>query len=174
MKLNKYHIGAAGIAVVIIVVIVFRQRSDWNRNRFILSADSEGNLNPVSESYFENKENEAIKKLEKTWNGWQDSVKIENIANRHGYFKVNCTPTPQTIAERTCVPDNTVGNNDYDDLHSHIDSRRPTWITNRHSLEHANWCFAKGLNGMPGSFWMSHGKCVRRQFPTPHNFVKRL
>jgi hypothetical protein len=173
MKLNKYHIGAAGIAVVIIVVIVFRQRSDWNRNRFILSADSEGNLNPVSESYFENKENEAIKKLGKTWNGWQDAVKIDNIANRWGYFRLHCKPTAQSIANRTCVPYHH-GDNGSISLSTHIDSHRPNWIPNRNSLEHANWCFKVALNGYPGDFHTTHGRCVRRKYPTPHMFVKRL
>jgi len=174
MKFNKYQLAAAGIALVIIIIIVFTQRSDWNKNRFILSADDQGNLNPVSESYFENKEKETMDKLSKAWNGWQDSVKIDNIANRHGYYKVDCTPTPQTIANRTCVPDTWGDNRGYDDLNSHIDSRRPNWIPNRHSLEHANWCFAKALNGYPGSFHMSHGRCIRRKYPTPGYFAKRL
>ena len=174
MKFNKYHIGAAGAVLVIILIIVFVQRSDWDKSRFILSADSEGNLNPVSESYFENKEKEAIDKLSKEWNGWQDAVKIENIANRHGYFREKCTPTPATIAQRTCVPHHTVGNNDYDNIHSHIDSNRPKWIPERHSLEHANWCFATALNGYAGDFWMSQGKCIRRRYPTPGMFTKRL
>jgi hypothetical protein len=60
MKLNKYHIGAAGAVLVIILIVVFIQRSEWDKNRFILSADSEGNLNPVSESYFESNEKKHI------------------------------------------------------------------------------------------------------------------
>lgn len=56
MKFNKYQLAAAGIAVVIIVIFMFRQRSDWDANKFILSADDQGNLVPKSEKYFDDKE----------------------------------------------------------------------------------------------------------------------
>jgi len=56
MKFNKYHIGIAGAVLVIILIVVFSQRSDWDANKFILSADNQGNLNPVSEKYFDDKE----------------------------------------------------------------------------------------------------------------------
>lgn len=55
MKIDKYYI-AAGVALLVILIVVFTQRSDWNADRFILSADSKGNLTPVSESYFEGEE----------------------------------------------------------------------------------------------------------------------
>jgi hypothetical protein len=48
-------IGLALVSVVILIV-VFTQRSDWDADRFILSADSEGNLDPVSEKYFADNE----------------------------------------------------------------------------------------------------------------------
>lgn len=60
MKLNKYQLAAAGIAVVIIVIGVFTQRSDWDANKFILSADGQGNLAPRSEKYFDDKEKALI------------------------------------------------------------------------------------------------------------------
>jgi len=56
MKFNKYQLAAAGITVAIIVIVVFTQRSDWDANKFILSADGEGNLEPKSEQYFDDKE----------------------------------------------------------------------------------------------------------------------
>ena len=56
MKFNKYHIGAAGAVLLIILIVVFVLRSDWDANKYILSADYAGNLNPLSESYFANKE----------------------------------------------------------------------------------------------------------------------
>jgi hypothetical protein len=68
MKINKYRIGAAGAVLVIILIIVFVQRSDWNKSRFILSADSEGNLNPVSESYFESNEKKHIDEVGRLMN----------------------------------------------------------------------------------------------------------
>lgn len=55
MKFNKYYIGA-GVVLVIILIVVFTQRSDWDANRYILSADNEGNLEPKSEKYFDDKE----------------------------------------------------------------------------------------------------------------------
>ena len=48
------------VNVVIILIVVFVRRSDWDANKYILSADSEGNLNPVSESYFESNEKKHI------------------------------------------------------------------------------------------------------------------
>lgn len=57
MKFDKYKLASAvGIALVIIVIIVFTQRSDWDANKYILSADNEGNLEPKSEKYFDDKE----------------------------------------------------------------------------------------------------------------------
>jgi hypothetical protein len=41
---------------VVILIVVFTQRSDWDADKFILSADSEGNLDPVSEKYFDDNE----------------------------------------------------------------------------------------------------------------------
>jgi hypothetical protein len=60
MKFNKYQLAAAGIAVAIIVIVVFTQRSDWDANKYILSADSQGNLVPKSEKYFDDKEKALI------------------------------------------------------------------------------------------------------------------
>jgi hypothetical protein len=56
MKLNKYQLAAAGIALAIIVIVVFTQRSYWDANKYILSADDAGNLEPKSEKYFDDKE----------------------------------------------------------------------------------------------------------------------
>jgi len=55
MKINNYYIGLALVSVVILIV-VFTQRSDWGADKFILSTDSEGNLDPVSEKYFDDNE----------------------------------------------------------------------------------------------------------------------
>lgn len=57
MKFDKYKLASAvGIALVIIVIVVFTQRSDWDANKYILSADDSGNLEPKSEKYFDDKE----------------------------------------------------------------------------------------------------------------------
>src|SRR5210317_247321 len=47
---------ALALALVITLIVVFTQRSDWDANKFILSADGEGNLEPKSEQYFDDKE----------------------------------------------------------------------------------------------------------------------
>ena len=62
MKINKYY-GAAALLTVILIV-VFTQRSEWNANKFILSADSEGNLDPKSEAYFDAKEKAFLAKVD--------------------------------------------------------------------------------------------------------------
>ena len=63
MKIDKYYI-AAGVALLVILIVVFTQRSDWNADRFILSADSKGNLTPVSESYFDGEEKKLMEKVD--------------------------------------------------------------------------------------------------------------
>jgi hypothetical protein len=55
MKINPYYIAGA-VAVLVILIVVFTQRSDWDAANFILRTDSEGNLTPISESYFEGEE----------------------------------------------------------------------------------------------------------------------
>jgi hypothetical protein len=59
MKINPYYIAGA-VAVLVILIVVFTQRSDWDATRHILSSDSEGNLTPISESYFEGEEQRLI------------------------------------------------------------------------------------------------------------------
>ena len=59
MKIDKYYI-AGGVAILVILIVVFTQRSDWDATRHILSSDSEGNLTPISESYFEGEEQRLI------------------------------------------------------------------------------------------------------------------
>jgi len=54
-----YYIAA--LAAVAIVIVVFTQRSDWDLNRYILSADNEGNLNSVPEQYFKDQEDRIMK-----------------------------------------------------------------------------------------------------------------
>ena len=55
MKINKYYVAAATLLAVILIV-VFVQRSDWDADKYILSADDAGNLEPKSEKYFDDKE----------------------------------------------------------------------------------------------------------------------
>ena len=83
MKFNKYHL-AAGAGLVIILIVVFVQRSDWDSNKYILSADDAGNLEPKSEKYFDDKEkallntvnqknaalNETVNKKFADWDNW--------------------------------------------------------------------------------------------------------
>lgn len=73
MKIDKYYI-AAGVALLVILIVVFTQRSDWNANRFILSADSKGNLTPVSESYFDGEEKKNL---------WKKSMGSSDLWNLH-------------------------------------------------------------------------------------------
>ena len=63
MKINPYYI-AAGVALLIILIVVFTQRSDWDAANYILSADAEGNLTPVSESYFDGEEKKLMEKVD--------------------------------------------------------------------------------------------------------------
>ena len=74
MKINKYYI-AAGVALLVILIVVFTQRSDWDENNFILSADNKGNLTPISEKYFEDEEKRLIKVV---------NTKLAEISNRVG------------------------------------------------------------------------------------------
>lgn len=115
MKFNKYQLAAAGIAVVIIVIVVFTQRSDWDANKYILSADDAGNLNPVSESYFDNKEKElknevkSIKKMVEGVSGllWQHPIKLEKMFGPHN----GATCLRGSIGHRPtqCLPNETLG-----------------------------------------------------------------
>ena len=63
MKIDPYY-ASAGIALVVILVILFTQRSNWNKDKFILSADDSGNLSPISEEYFDNKEKALLAKVD--------------------------------------------------------------------------------------------------------------
>lgn len=92
MKFNKYQLAAAGIAVAIIIIFALIQRSYWNEDNYLIVADENGNLSSKSESYFKNKEqsvveridqvrrnNEVLSRLENTrWDeitGWTDSLR---------------------------------------------------------------------------------------------------
>ena len=63
MKINPYY-ASAGIALVVILITLFTQRSNWNKDKFILSADDSGNLSPISEEYFDNKEKALLAKVD--------------------------------------------------------------------------------------------------------------
>ena len=63
MKIDPYY-ASAGIALVVILVILFTQRSNWNKDKFILSADDSGNLTPISEDYFDIKEKALLAKVD--------------------------------------------------------------------------------------------------------------
>lgn len=60
MKFNMYYI-AAFVAVAIIVIVVLTQRSEWDLDRYILSADNSGNLKPIPEKYFKDQEDRIMK-----------------------------------------------------------------------------------------------------------------
>ena len=60
MNFNLYYI-AAFAAVAIIIIVVFTQRSKWDLDRYILSADNTGNLKPISEKYFKDQEDRIMK-----------------------------------------------------------------------------------------------------------------
>ena len=87
MKIDKYYI-AGGVAILVILIVVFTQRSDWDANKFILSADSKGNLTPVSESYFEDQEKKIMEKVDRKvadLKAWKD---------RGGFAFLDATVTP--------------------------------------------------------------------------------
>lgn len=92
MQFNKYYLAAAAAVLVIILFIVFSQRSDWDSNRYILSADDDGNLNPISESYFQNEEikqrsafEAMTQKLNKRVDDLRESLKyIVHVADYFG------------------------------------------------------------------------------------------
>lgn len=68
MKINPYYIAAAVAVVVIVIIFVSRRDNatrDWNSTNFILSADNNGNLTPISEDFFEQKETELLAKVDK-------------------------------------------------------------------------------------------------------------
>ena len=76
MQFNKYYLAAAASVLVITLIIVFSQRSDWDSNRYILSSDNDGNLIPRSESYFEEKENARTNWVTGTVNN-----RVQGLAN---------------------------------------------------------------------------------------------
>lgn len=55
MKINKYY-AALAVLLAIVLITAFTQRSNWDADKFILSADDSGNLRPISEKYFADKE----------------------------------------------------------------------------------------------------------------------
>ena len=83
MKFNKYQLAAAGIAVAIIVIVVFTQRSDWDANKYILSADDQGNLVPKSEKYFDDKEKALIASVDQKIAAVNNKIRtVENNINQ--------------------------------------------------------------------------------------------
>lgn len=90
MKINKYYI-AAGVAILVILIVVFAQRSDWDENRFILSADSEGNLTPISESYFDGEEKRLINVV---------NTKLAEISNRVGAVANRVEAVDKSLSNR--------------------------------------------------------------------------
>jgi hypothetical protein len=60
MKIDKYY-AAFAVLLAIVLIAAFIQRSDWELDRYILSADNSGNLNPISEKYFKDQEDRIMK-----------------------------------------------------------------------------------------------------------------
>ena len=80
-----YYIAA--LAAVAIVIVVFTQRSDWDLNRYILSADNEGNLNSVPEQYFKDQEDRIMKLVNdklKNVVSYNDTIGITSAMGRLG------------------------------------------------------------------------------------------
>lgn len=66
MKINPYYISAAVAVVVIVIIFVSRRDNatrEWNPTNFILSADNNGNLTPITEDFFKQKEAELLAKV---------------------------------------------------------------------------------------------------------------
>ena len=66
---NYYIIGIASFVVLVLSFYYFTKSENWDSSRYILSADTEGNLKPVSETYFSNKEKVHNKFVKDTVNG---------------------------------------------------------------------------------------------------------
>ena len=84
MKIDPYY-ASAGIALVVILVILFTQRSNWNKDKFILSADDSGNLSPISEDYFDKKEKALLAKVD---------AKLVGVLKRGHHIKLKGTKDP--------------------------------------------------------------------------------
>jgi hypothetical protein len=50
--------------VAIIIIIALIQRSDWNEDNYLIVADENGNLSSKSESYFKNKEQSVVERID--------------------------------------------------------------------------------------------------------------
>lgn len=62
--MNKYIIGViAAITALVFAFYYFTNSETWDSSRYILSANSDGNLKPISESYFESSINTSLAKM---------------------------------------------------------------------------------------------------------------
>ncbi len=62
--MNKYIIGViATIAALVLAFYYFTNSETWDSSRYILSSNSDGNLKPISESYFESSINASLAKM---------------------------------------------------------------------------------------------------------------
>lgn len=73
MKINKYY-AAFAVLLAIVLIAAFIQRSDWDADRYILSADNSGNLKPISEKYFKDQEDRIMKLV---------NDKLKNVVSYH-------------------------------------------------------------------------------------------
>ena len=96
MKINPYY-ASAGIVLVVILVTLFTQRSNWNKDKFILSADDSGNLTPISEDYFDNKEKALLAKVD---------AKLAQVDENKKDIKANYDWLATTFAKLAQVDEN--------------------------------------------------------------------
>lgn len=162
MKFNKYHIAAAGAVLVIILIVIFVQRSDWDKSRFILSADSEGNLNPVSESYFENEEKRFMAKAGAQVSYINKERLVEAIARNYGYVRTHCVP-PWNCKGGELIRIGQGGANNGP-------SARPP--QNYDFQQKVAWCFSQHCGGHPCEYSLAHNTCNQKKFMAPGLFRK--
>tara|TARA_B100000768_G_C11221869_1_gene350908 strand:- start:397 stop:888 length:492 start_codon:yes stop_codon:yes gene_type:complete len=161
MKIDKYYVAAA-VALLVILVIVFAQRSDWDKNRFILSTDSKGNLTSVSEGHFENEEKRFMAKAEGQVKHINDARLMEAIALNYGYVRTHCVPPFDCKGEEL----NRAGRGNANNGPS---ARAPGHYDFHQKVA---WCFSQHCAGQPCTYNLSHNSCNRKKWMQPGLFRK--
>jgi hypothetical protein len=75
---------ASALVLVVILIVAFTQRSDWDLNRYILSADDSGNLKSVPEKYFKDQEDRIMKLV---------NDKLKNVVSYNDTIGITSTKT---------------------------------------------------------------------------------
>ena len=158
MKVDKYYVAAA-VALLVILVIVFAQRSDWDKKRFILSTDSKGNLTSVSEGHFENEEKRFMAKAEGQVNHINRQMLKDSIALHYGYARTHCV-SPWNC--RGTEPGSSGNDN------NGPSAKAPEGSYN----SKVAWCFSQHCAGWHCEYNDSHHTCNRKKYHAPGLYRK--